>query len=285
MTVTNFYFDANGIRLHALVHGERARKPPLVFLHGFMDHAHAWDRVIAQLQEEYWCVALDFRGFGDSGWHPHGTYAFAEYQLDVACLLRALDLSRAIFVGHSMGGNIATQYAAVFPEQVERLILVEGFGPPQRTADEFPERTARWVRRLLDGRREHPRVMATLAEVAARLQETNPHMIDELADYIAGHAVRRQGEGYVWKFDPCHRLPAPHPYTPDDFIPFWKRLTVPTLSLHGGSGPFTVEALQERYQHFGRLQTDVIDDAAHGIHVEQPEALDRRIRQFVGEGK
>ncbi len=277
---TNHRFDVTGIELNALLYGNR-EKPPLVFLHGFADHAHAWQFVIADLVDDYFCIALDFRGFGDSGWNPQGVYLFAEYQLDVAGVVRSLGLERFPLIGHSMGGNIAVQYAAVFPEKVEKLVLVEGFGPPPRDPDDFPQRTADWVRGLLQGERKHPRTIDSVETAAARLQETNPHLPDDRALILAGHAVRQVEGGYVWKFDPAHRLPSPHPYTPDEFIAFWKRIEAPTLSLHGAEGPYSIEMMHDRYRHIRNLETGVIEDAAHGIHVEQPAALARSIRGFL----
>jgi pimeloyl-ACP methyl ester carboxylesterase len=276
----DFFFDANGLQLHGTIRGDAA-KPAIVFLHGFMDHARSWDFTRDALGGDYFTVALDFRGFGDSAWNADGSYFFAEYQYDVTALVNALGQREVILVGHSMGGNVASQWAGVFPARVKQLILVEGFGPPERTSDEFPERTATWLRGLA-AERKHPRIMGSLEEVAARLQESNAMLTEERAAFLALHATRETAGGYTWKFDPAHRLPNPQPYLPEQFFPFWKRITAPTLAIHGANGYVSVDAMAERYRHIPHLETRIIPDAGHNIHVDQPEALAEAIRLHIG---
>jgi pimeloyl-ACP methyl ester carboxylesterase len=246
-----------------------------------MDHAHAWDFVAERLRDKFHLIALDFRGFGQSDWEPAGVYKFEDYQLDVAALWREFKLESAPVVGHSMGGNVAQMWAGLFPKRVSKLVLVEGFGPPAREPSEFPERTQRWVTGLLERPTAHPRLLGSLEEVAGRLLETNPHLPEERAAYLAPHAAKEVEGGYAWRFDPAHRLPSPHPYLEEEFVVFWKRIAAPTLALHGEAGPISLDTMQPRYRNFPDLQTAVIPGAAHGIHVEQPEALAEAIEQFV----
>lgn len=273
-------FELNPLRLHAVTHGD-PELPPLVLLHGFMDHAHAWDFVAERLRDRYFVVCLDFRGFGDSGWAPGGQYFFADYQLDVAALWREFKLDAAPVVGHSMGGNVASQWAGLYPKKVSKLVLVEGFGPPARDIEEAPARTAQWVEGLLKRPLEHPRAMLSLEEAAARLLENNPRLPDERADYLARYATKPVAGGFVWKFDPAHRLPSPHPYREDEFAVYWRRIEAPVLALHGADGPLGVEAVMPRYKNIRNLTTAVIEDAAHGIHIEQPERLADTIVRFL----
>jgi pimeloyl-ACP methyl ester carboxylesterase len=260
------------------------RKPPLLLLHGFMDHAHAWDFTAEALVDDYFCVALDFRGFGDSAWDPSGAYAFPLYQLDVTALVDALGLTQTAVAGHSMGGNVAAQWAGVFPERVSKLILVEGFGPPEREPDEFPARMARWVRGILGAEASHPRVFAKPEDAAARLQETHARLTDERALYLARHAVRKKDDGYVWKFDPAHRLPNPHPYLFEEYAHYLRRIQASVLAIHGSEGPVSIEAMGNRYAHIPHLGTHVIENAGHAVHIEQPLRLAETMRSFLKDG-
>ncbi len=273
-------FDAAGIRLQAVVRGDSAR-PAVLFLHGFADQARSWDFTLDLLADRYFAIALDFRGFGRSAWAPDGVYHFPEYQLDVSALVRHLRLREIAIVGHSMGGNVATQWAALYPDAVRRLVLVEGFGPPARSPDELPRRTATWVEAVLGGERRHPRVMASLDEVAARLQETSERLTDGRALHLAEHASRKVDGGFTWTFDPAHRRPNPLPYMDDTFVPFWKGVRAPVLAVHGDAGPFTFEALADRYAHIGALSRRTVPDAGHNVHWDQPEALARMLSEFL----
>ena len=277
----NFQFDAAGLKLNALLHGERTQ-PPIVLLHGYMDHAHAWDFVAEILAERFFVIAPDFRGFGDSAWDPDG-YMLVNYQIDIAALWKSLALTTAAVVGHSMGGNVASQWAGTFPERVSKLVLVEGFGPPNHDIAENPIRTRQWLEGLLNKPRVHPRKLSSIEEAAARLEETSPLLTPERALLLARHATRPDGEEWVWKFDPAHRLPSPHPYREEEFACFWKRITAPVLALHGEHGPIPVEAMAPRYSFISKLATATISGAGHSIHIEQPELLAQKIEEFLGE--
>ena len=276
------FIEAGDLRLRVVLYGDES-KPPLLLLHGFMDQARAWDFAAEHLAARYFCVAPDFRGFGDSAWEPGGKYFFASYQLDVTAVVEAMGWEQVAVAGHSMGGNVAAQWAGVFPSKVSHLILAEGFGPPERDPASFPERTARWVKGILGKEREHPRSFSSMEEAASRLMESHPRLSVERATHWARQAVRAKGEGFVWKFDPAHRLPSPHPYLFDEYAHFLRRIRAPVLALHGAEGPVSVEAMHARYAHIPDLRIEVVEDAGHGIHVEQPEETAMKMLNFLTE--
>ena len=101
---------------------------PVVLLHGWQDTSATFQFVIDAFERDWPLAALDWRGFGGSEW-PRDGYWFPDYFADLDALLECLspDLP-ARLVGHSMGGNIACQYAGVRPERVRCLVSLEGFG-------------------------------------------------------------------------------------------------------------------------------------------------------------
>ena len=274
-------FDGIGLKLHAVTHGDPSKRR-IVLLHGFMDQAHAWDFVAQALADRFFVIALDFRGFGDSGWSADG-YLFPDYQLDLAALWRHFDLDCEFVVGHSMGGNVASQWAGLFPRRMRKLVLVEGFGPPERDIEDAPQRTQGWIDGLLKNTGQHPRSMLNLEEVAARLEENHPFLTPERAAYLAPFATRPEESGFTWKFDPVHRLPSPHPYREDEFMVYWKRIEAPVLAIHGGESGIGHEVIESRYRHIRNLAKDTIAGAGHSVHIEQPELLARRIATFFEE--
>ena len=94
-------------------------------------------------------IAPDLRGFGESDRvGAGGYYHFPDYVADVAALIEALAPARLAVVGHSMGGTIAALYAGVAPTRVERLVLIEGIGPPAMDPAAAVDRMAAWLRDL-----------------------------------------------------------------------------------------------------------------------------------------
>ncbi|HZW76434.1 MAG TPA: alpha/beta fold hydrolase, partial [Caldimonas sp.] len=146
------FVTARGLRQHVLVWGDagldRADRPPLVLLHGWMDVAASVLFVVDAFAEDRHVVPLDWRGFGASETPQADTYFFAEYLGDLEIVLDALfgvDRAPLDLAGHSMGGNVAMLYAGVRPDRVRRLVNLEGFGMPRSKPEHAPGRIAKWL--------------------------------------------------------------------------------------------------------------------------------------------
>ena len=143
---TSHSYFSQRLRLHYLDWGN-PDGPPLLLVHGNRDHAHNWDWTAARLQERYHIIAPDLRGHGDSQWSAGSMYAPAEFVYDIAQLVHQQQLAPLRIVAHSLGGNIAMRYAGTFPADVERLVVIEGWGGivPGHTRPDAPERMRSWI--------------------------------------------------------------------------------------------------------------------------------------------
>lgn len=99
----------------------------MVLLHGIAGTSATWDAVTPRLAERYDVLAPDLLGHGESA-KPPGDYSLGAYANALRDLLEALGENRATFVGHSLGGGIAMQFAYQFLERCERLVLVDSGG-------------------------------------------------------------------------------------------------------------------------------------------------------------
>src|SRR5215469_4035837 len=120
------YADVNGIRLHYLAAGEG--HDPVVLLHGFAETSHMWRPLIAELSGRHTVIAPDLRGFGQSS-APSDGYTKAALAQDIHALVKSLKLDRIRLVGHDIGLMVAYAFAAQFPQDVDRLVLMEAFLP------------------------------------------------------------------------------------------------------------------------------------------------------------
>ena len=97
--------------------------PPLIFLAGLGLDLTVWNPLATLLRDRFTCVLVDNRGSGKSD-APGGPYTIEEMATDTIGLARTLHMDRFGVVGHSMGGLIALQTAADFPEAVSGLLLL-----------------------------------------------------------------------------------------------------------------------------------------------------------------
>jgi len=276
------FIIANRLRHHLLEWG--ADGPVVLLLHGFLEHAHAWDLVAPRLAGAgYRVYALDWRGHGDSGWvGAGGYYHFADYTADLAFLVRQL-ADRVALVGHSMGGGVAVGYAGTEPERVWALVSVEGLGLPDSDPGSAPERFASWLRDLERVAERPPRRM-TLDEATQRLQDRFPRFSPEVARHMAEWGTREDRGARVWKFDPLHQTRSPQPYYVAQARAFWQRIACPVLYVEGSETPLRLPAadLDDRLRILRAVRVTVAS-AGHHPHLEQPDAFAHAVNAFLNE--
>jgi pimeloyl-ACP methyl ester carboxylesterase len=115
----------DGIRLHVRTGGSG---PPVLLLHGFAETGDMWNPVLPLLAREHTVIVPDLRGAGDSD-KPESGYDKAGMARDMHALVRALGLERVTVVGHDIGLMVAYAYAAQFPLDTARAVLMDAFLP------------------------------------------------------------------------------------------------------------------------------------------------------------
>lgn len=98
---------------------------PLLALHGLASSAHWYDIVAPLLRDRFHIYAPDQRGHGQTTAAPSG-YDWKTLSEDLVGLLAHIGLDQVAVMGHSWGGNVATNFAANFPDRVSRLIMIDG---------------------------------------------------------------------------------------------------------------------------------------------------------------
>ncbi|XP_040927462.1 serine hydrolase-like protein [Betta splendens] len=102
---------------------------PVLCLHGWSDNCGSFNKLIPLLPRECRYVAVDLAGHGLSSHRPPGGfYQFPYYVMDMLRVVDALQWKRFSIIGHSMGGNVAGLFSALYPEMVNGIVLLDSFG-------------------------------------------------------------------------------------------------------------------------------------------------------------
>ncbi|XP_065906176.1 epoxide hydrolase 4-like [Dysidea avara] len=122
---THKYVTANGIKFHYVANGTEG-KPLMLFLHGFPEFWFSWRFQLPEFGRDYYAVAVDLRGYGDTERPPHKK----DYQLemltqDIAELIPALGYSSCVLVAHDWGGMLAWTLIQSHPELVDRFVVMD----------------------------------------------------------------------------------------------------------------------------------------------------------------
>ena len=128
----NAYVSALGVNLHYQDTGPSKNAIPILFLHGFGASLQTWDTWAQALSEDYRVVSVDLPGFGLTGEDPSGIYTDQRSVEVLEAFLKELNIPKVVLVGNSMGGKFAWQFAARYPNQVTKLVLIspDGYASP-----------------------------------------------------------------------------------------------------------------------------------------------------------
>lgn len=122
------FIERSGMQMHIRGEGRSDDPVPLVLLHGTSASQHSWEGVVEELKPQRRVISLDLPGFGLTGPFPDGVYRMERYVTFLSTLLDELEISRAVLVGNSFGGQLAWEMALAQPRRVQRLVLIEAAG-------------------------------------------------------------------------------------------------------------------------------------------------------------
>ncbi len=112
---------------HALSYLDSGTGPAVLFIHGILGSQRQWQRLIDRLDDTDRVIVPDLFGHGESD-KPLGDYSLGAHAGTLRDLLDHLGVERVTLVGHSLGGGIAMEFFYLFPERVDRLVLVSSGG-------------------------------------------------------------------------------------------------------------------------------------------------------------
>jgi len=280
---SHIYFSQR-LRLHYIDWGNEGAQA-LVYVHGVHDHCRTWDDLAAEFFDDYHVVAPDLRGHGDSEWLKGSSYHYLDYIYDLYQLIQQADLAPVVLVGHSMGGAIAALFAGVYPELVDRLVVIEGIGawkaaqPPMSVQDEIRS----WVEGTRSLAARLPRRYASLSEAYHRMQEANPQLDETRALHLTVHGSNQNEDGsFSWKYDNYTHNFTPGGFSANDIVELWERILCPVLIINASDGMEHRIGQNGTQVHFADSELHVVDNAGHWTYHDRHAEVAELLRRFLG---
>ena len=125
IAIQDGFKTVNGVKLHYLFAG---KGEPVILLHGYAQNSHMWRPLMVELAKTRLVIAPDLPGFGQSA-KPATGYDKKTMAQGIHALAKSLGFKRAAVVGHDIGLMVAYAYAAQYPTEVERIVLMDAFLP------------------------------------------------------------------------------------------------------------------------------------------------------------
>jgi pimeloyl-ACP methyl ester carboxylesterase len=121
------FIEIDGMQVH---YRDEGTGFPIVLIHGTAASLHTWDGWNQELIKDYRVIRMDLPAFGITGPNATANYSIKNYTLFLHQFLTKINVSKFHLAGNSLGGNIAWNYAAEYPNQIEKLILIDASGLP-----------------------------------------------------------------------------------------------------------------------------------------------------------
>ena len=123
--ITSQNAEVNGIKLHYLRSG---KGPAVLLLHGYTQTSRMWRPIMPLLAEKFTVIAPDLPGIGDSE-IPKSGLDMKSSAISIHSLVKSLGIEKARVVGHDIGLMVAYAYAAQFPSETGKLVVMDAFLP------------------------------------------------------------------------------------------------------------------------------------------------------------
>lgn len=286
MGPTSNSYISQRIKLHYADWGN-PEAPPLLLIHGGRDHCRNWDWVAEELRHDWHIIAPDLRGHGDSGWSTDGSYNIQSYVYDIAQLVHQKELSPVTIVSHSMGGNIAIRYSGLYPENVRKLVAIEGLGASPKMIREAQavspaQRWRDWIDQKRAASARSHRRYKTFEDALGRMKAENKHLSDAQALHLTIHAVNQNEDGtFSWKFDHYMRVWGPFDISNEEAQELWGDITCPTMLCYGKDSWASNPVEDGRIKYFKNAIVKNYDNAGHWVHHDQFDKFIADMREFL----
>jgi pimeloyl-ACP methyl ester carboxylesterase len=267
--------EIEGTKLHYLTAGSG---PPLLLLHGYAETSLMWKSLLPAVAERFMVVAPDLPGIGDSD-IPADGLDMQNAAIRMHQLARSLGIEKARVVGHDIGLMVAYAYAAQFPEEVEKLVVMDAFLPGVGEWEAIYNHPDFW----------HFRFHGPTPEALVRGRERIyfEYLWNDLASNKWRSIAEAEREAYADAYSRPGRMRAgwdyfvSFPQTAKDFAKLAEtKLTMPVLAIGGDKslGEFLGRQMKLVASDVTAV---VVEDSGHWLLEEQPDQTIRALAAFL----
>lgn len=261
--------DVSGVKIHYLTAGQG---PAVILLHGYTQTSRMWKPIIPLLARKFTVIAPDLPGIGDSG-IPKDGLDMKTSAIRIHALAKSLGVEKARVVGHDIGLMVAYAYAAMYPNEVEKLVLMDAFLPGVAGWEPYYNNPNLW----------HFRFHGPTPEVLVQGREKTyfAYFWNELASDKTRSLPLADRQAYVAAYSRPGRMRAgwayfaAWPQTANDFAEMAKtKLNMPLLAIAGEKA--SASTLMPQAQLVGsNVSVVTIKDSGHWVMEEkQKETID-----------
>jgi pimeloyl-ACP methyl ester carboxylesterase len=277
-TAEEFTIEFPNKSIAAIAWGPKNARPILA-LHGWLDNAASF-LPLAPYLKDFRVIAIDLPGHGLSSHFPPDSYFhFTDYVPDVINVMNYLGWQQCALLGHSLGAGIASLIAAVMPERVNSLGLIDGLGPMSISEQQMPDLMRKAIDEYFRLPNKSPPLYKTKEEaIQARL--TASKMKFSSVEILVNRGLKAVDGGFMWRTAPILLCKPLTMFTEGQVAPFLKKITSRTCLFRPSPGwPFDEKLFAARIGLMQNIEVHRIN-GDHHIHMDNPESIGPLLQEF-----
>jgi len=294
-SVKKVNYTIGAMSIQGLATGSEDTKNNIVLcLHGWLDNAASFTPLLPYLQQKLTdkhIVAIDWPGHGCSTHRsPDAHYHFMDWVYDLLQLFELNEWQQVDIIGHSMGGIVASAFAAAFPEKIKSLTLIDAIGFITAKAEESTQqlRDGMLSRYSLNQYKNNnkkinskPKKLHLNVESAIKARVTVSDLKYDEAKLLVERGLCREDNGYSWRSDARLRNKSPYRLTVKQAKQFFQDIKCPVKLIYASDG---IEMVNVGIKKFAPLLNSFSSDelkGGHHVHMEQPLETAELIEHFL----
>lgn len=253
---------------------------PVLALHGWLDNAASFDG-LAPLLTGCRVLALDMAGHGFSDWRPPRMhYHFVDYVEDVVGVADAMGWKRFHLLGHSLGAAVASFVAAVIPQCIGRVGLIEALGPLSGAPENGPMIHAQAIHQMTQLRSKRLPSYSDL-DSAARAREAAGDLSLAAARALCARGTRSVDGRLRWRSDPRLTFRSPYYFSEPQIEAYLRAIESPVMLVLAERGVSARRGdLSSRLAAVRQLQVARLP-GGHHLHMDNPDEVATELSQFL----
>jgi len=292
-TVKEVNYTLDTMSLQGLVCGcEDCEDNIVLCLHGWLDNAASFLPLMPYFQKnlpDKQFVAIDWPGHGNSSHKSlDAHYHFIDWVYDLLQLFELNQWQQVDIVAHSMGGMVASAFAAAFPEKVKSLTLIDSIGFVSSEAEQTTKQLrdgmlSRFKSSMLNNKQIGVKKKNYHASVdsAVKARVNVSDLNYEHAKLIVERGITKEAQGYRWRSDARLRNTSPYRLTLKQAQQFIRDIKCPVQLVYGSEG---MDMVSSGIKIFGSLFEEFTSFelvGGHHVHMEQPQKTVDLVKTFI----
>eukprot|EP01096_Ripella_sp_DP13-Kostka_P010627 TRINITY_DN4203_c0_g1_i1.p1 TRINITY_DN4203_c0_g1~~TRINITY_DN4203_c0_g1_i1.p1 ORF type:complete len:342 (-),score=114.05 TRINITY_DN4203_c0_g1_i1:34-1005(-) len=281
----------DGVTIAAKAWGPEDAEERIIAVHGFLDNAATFDRLIPLLLSQSTrnlnlnmrIVAIDLSGHGKSS-HRVAQYSYdTSWIIEIITVADALGWDRFGLIGHSMGAGISLIVAGAVPKRLEFLVMLDSAGPVALEPDQVPRGMEKALSDRLRLLARQPRTYKTLDDAVSRMLQSDAKLSLEAARLLVERSTEKIAPaGIQFSHDPRLFGRGFVVLTEEVVLAYIRRVSCPVQIIWGSHRwyPLDQPKIDVRQKTFSNLLLSHVE-GSHHVHLENPERVAPPLLDFL----